>query len=139
MDETLRTGSEVVLLVDDEEIIVDVGSAMLEKLGYRVLVARGGEAAVDVLREHADAVELVILDLIMPGLDGGRTFDRIRELRPGLPVILSSGYSIDGKAADILRRGCNGFLQKPFNMLDLSKKVREVLDAARSPHAGAQE
>jgi len=64
----------------------------------------------------------------MPGMDGGKLFDRIREIRPRLPVILSSGYAIDGQAEEILRRGCNGFIQKPFGISELSRKLRSVLD-----------
>lgn len=68
------------------------------------------------------------LDLIMPDIDGGRTFDQIREICPLMPVILSSGYAIDGQAAEIMARGCNGFIQKPFNLLELSQKIRSVID-----------
>ena len=71
---------------------------------------------------------MVILDMIMPGLGGGDTFDRLRELNPDIKVLLSSGYSIDGQAAEILGRGCLGFIQKPFNMKELSGKIREILD-----------
>jgi FixJ family two-component response regulator len=77
-----------------------------------------------------DDVDLVVLDLIMPGTDGGKVFERLRELRPLLPVILSSGYSIDGIPAAIMKRGCNGFLQKPFNILELSRAVEKALNRA---------
>jgi len=69
----------------------------------------------------------VILDMIMPDMGGGQTFDRLREIDPHIRVLLSSGYSIDGRAQEILNRGCNGFLQKPFNLQELSVKIREVL------------
>ncbi|MDJ0801820.1 MAG: PAS domain S-box protein [Desulfobacterales bacterium] len=127
--DTIVRGTETILLVDDEEMIIEVGRAILEKLGYRVLVARGGEEALAAVAAQGDAIDLVILDLIMPGMDGGRTFDRLRTLAPALPVILSSGYAIDGQAAEIMRRGCNGFLQKPFNVARLSRKIRQVLNA----------
>lgn len=122
-------GTETVLIVDDEEMIIEVGQALLKTLGYRVLVANGGQKAVDMISKNADHIDLVILDLIMPGIDGGKTFDIIREIQPQLPVLLSSGYSINGKAAEILRRGCNGFIQKPFNISELSLQIRKVLDA----------
>lgn len=121
-------GSETILLVDDEEIIVEVGQALLEELGYRVIVARGGEQAVEYMQHKGKEIELVILDLIMPGMDGGETFDRLREMYPSLPVILSSGYSFNGQATQIIRRGCNGFLQKPFTLPQLSQKIRTILD-----------
>ncbi|MFH0726639.1 MAG: PocR ligand-binding domain-containing protein [Pseudomonadota bacterium] len=126
----LFKGSERILLVDDEELILDVGQAMLERLGYRVVVAKGGQQAVDAVKSEGNQINLIILDLIMPGMDGGRTFDRIREIQPGMPVILSSGYTINGQANEILHRGCKGFLKKPFSINELSRIIRKVLDAA---------
>ena len=109
-------------------MIIDVGRAMLERLGYRVLVSRGGQEAVRTIAERGNEIDLVILDLIMPGMDGGKTFDRIREIQPSIPVLLSSGYAINGQAHEIMRRGCNGFIQKPYSISDLSNKVRNVLE-----------
>jgi two-component system cell cycle sensor histidine kinase/response regulator CckA len=71
---------------------------------------------------------LVILDMVMPGMSGGETFERLREINPGQKVLLSSGYSINGRATEIMERGCDGFMQKPFNMIQLSQKIREILD-----------
>ena len=132
VEEKIIQGSETILLVDDEEMILGVGKAMLEKLGYRVVVADSGQQGVDAVQRKGDEIELVILDLIMPGMDGGMVFDRIKEIRPQMPVILSSGYSINGQATEIMRRGCNGFIQKPFNISELSLKVRKILDEAKS-------
>ena len=114
-------------MVDDEEMIIDVGQAMLEHLGYRVVVSRSGEEAVETVKEMGNEIDLVLLDMIMPRMDGGKTFDAIREIRPEMPVILSSGYSIDGQAKKIMDRGCNGFIQKPFGISNLSQKLREIL------------
>ncbi|MGD8367751.1 MAG: PAS domain S-box protein, partial [Desulfobacterales bacterium] len=124
----IEHGKETVLLVDDERMILEVGQAMLEKLGYRVLIADSGRAAIDLYEKHREAVDLVILDMIMPGMGGGETFDRMRALGGDAPILLSSGYSITGQAKDILERGCSGFIQKPFSIKALSQKVREVLD-----------
>ena len=109
-------------------MIIGVGKALLEELGYHVIVAKNGERAVDAVVRNGHDIQLVILDLIMPGMDGGKTFDRIRELQPLLPVILSSGYSLNGQANAIMERGCSGFIQKPFNIYELSEQVRRVLD-----------
>lgn len=128
--EDLALGSETILLVDDEEIIADVGQEMLAKLGYEVFIARGGEQAVAMTMEKGRNIDLVILDMIMPDMDGGRTFDVLHELWPDLPVILSSGYAINGQATEIMARGCNGFIQKPFNIFELSQKIRGILDKA---------
>ena len=83
------------------------------------------------MKKSAGKIDLVILDLIMPGIKGDRAFDHIREIQPGVPVLLSSGYSIDGKATEVLRKGCNGFIQKPFDIYALSQKVRKILDEAK--------
>jgi CheY-like chemotaxis protein len=101
---------------------------MLENLGYHVLVANGGEEAIETVKNMGNEIDLVILDLIMPGIDGGKTFDRIREIQPGMLVILASGYAINGQANEIMRKGCNGFIQKPFNICELSSKVRKMFD-----------
>ncbi|HSO19321.1 MAG TPA: PAS domain S-box protein, partial [Desulfosarcina sp.] len=123
-------GSEVVLLVDDDPLILDVGQAMLKALGYHVLAARGGHEAVAVYREQGHRIRLVILDMIMPDMGGGKTYDQLKAIDPGVTVLLSSGYSIDGQAAEIMSRGCNGFIQKPFDLQSLSVKVRAVIDGS---------
>jgi two-component system cell cycle sensor histidine kinase/response regulator CckA len=126
---TIETGNETILLVDDEEIILDVGEALLTSLGYTVLTAHGGKEAITTLRSSlpSSPPDLVILDMIMPQMGGGETYDRMKELSPTIKVLLSSGYSIDGQAKEILKRGCNGFLQKPFTLGELSKAIREVV------------
>jgi len=128
---SIETGNETILLVDDEEIILDVGEALLTSLGYRVLTAQGGDEAITILRSSlpSSPPDLVILDLIMPGMGGGETYDRMKEIHPPVKVLLSSGYSIDGQAKEILKRGCNGFLQKPFTLGEVSKAIREVVDS----------
>lgn len=129
--ESIIRGEETLLLVDDEKMILDVGQEILEILGYEVLVATNGEAALELYRTHADKIDLVILDLIMPGMDGREIYARLKELNPAARVLLSSGYSINGEAADIIEMGCDGFIQKPYNMGDLSAKVREILDNSK--------
>ena len=132
-DGALRTGTETLLLVDDEPMVVDVGRPMLERLGYTVLVARSGPEAVERFCAQRSKIDLVILDMVMPGMGGGETFDRLRAVDPGVKVLLSSGYSINGQATEILERGCNGFIQKPFNLLELSQTVRRLIDAGQPP------
>lgn len=121
-------GTETVLLVDDEEMIIDVGTEMLGTLGYTVIEAHNGSEAVEIVQRNEDKIELVILDMIMPGMGGGVTFDRIKQLNPKIRVLLSSGYSLSGQASEILNRGCDGFIQKPFKIEQLSVKIREILD-----------
>ena len=126
--EEVSKWSEGVLLIDDEDTIIDVGSQILKKMGYEVLLARGGKEAVQLYKENKEKIDMVILDMIMPGMGGGETYDRMKEINPDIKVLLSSGYSIDGEAEEILERGCDGFLQKPFNMKELSQKIGEILD-----------
>lgn len=122
-------GTEKILLVDDEQMILEVGQAILIELGYHPYVARNGEEALDVYTGKKDEIDLVILDMIMPTMSGGETYDRLKSMNAGIKVLLSSGYSLSGEADRILSRGCNGFIQKPFNIEELSRKIRDVLDA----------
>ncbi|MBW2095941.1 MAG: PAS domain S-box protein [Deltaproteobacteria bacterium] len=125
-------GKETLLLVDDEEMILEVASDMLKALGYRVHTADGGKEALEVYENRADEIDLVILDLIMPDMGGGAVYDRLKAMNPSLKVLLSSGYSINGQAAEILNRGCNGFIQKPFNLGELSRKLRSILESGKA-------
>ena len=109
-------------------MIITVGQRMLEKMGYTVLTAGNGKEAIDVYKKKKDKIDIVILDMIMPDMNGGHTFDRMKEIKTSVKVILSSGYSIDGKATEILKRGCDSFIQKPFDMKQLSRKIKEILD-----------
>ncbi len=125
-----KTGNETVLLVDDDAGIVEVGRLILEKLGYRVLTAGNGQAAITTFEQRHDTIDLVLLDMIMPGMSGGETFSEMKKIDPDVRVILSSGYSINGQAKTILEGGCRGFIQKPYNIKELSMKLREVLNRA---------
>lgn len=128
MREKIWKGSGTVLLVDDEKMILSVTLPMLDGLGYKVLTAAGGEEAIDIYQEKKDGIDLVILDIVMPDISGGDTFDLLKEINPAVNVLLSSGYSIDEQAADILKRGAAGFIQKPFDIERLSKKLKEILE-----------
>ena len=126
--ETVLTGSETILLVDDEEMVAEIGKDMLEKLGYKTAVAIGGNEAIKLLKTLRHEVDLVILDMIMPDMSGGETFNRLKAIKPDIKILLSSGYSLNGQASEIMQRGCNGFIQKPFNLKQISRKIREILD-----------
>ncbi len=120
-------GSGTILVVDDEEYILTADKAMLNTLGYEVLLANGGKEAIRVFGENKDRINLLILDLVMPDLSGETVYDRVKALRPDVRVILSSGYSIEGQAESILKKGCDGFIQKPYNLNQLAQKIREIL------------
>jgi PAS domain S-box-containing protein len=126
-NQDVLVGTETILLIDDEEMILDVGVQVLKKLGYEVLTASNGIEGIEVYQQNRQEVAMVILDLIMPEMGGGETYDRLKEIDPQVKVLLSSGYSIDGQATEILNRGCDGFIQKPFSMEDLSVKLRQII------------
>jgi PAS domain S-box-containing protein len=121
-------GSETILLVEDEPVVKDVNHELLESLGYTVHSVGSGREAIELYAAQRGAIDLVILDMVMPGISGSETFDRLRAIDPQVKVLLSSGYSLNGEAQHIMDRGCNGFLQKPFQVDRLSQKVRETLD-----------
>jgi PAS domain S-box-containing protein len=124
----VRRGTETILLVEDEAAVMDVGGELLESIGHRVFKARNGSEALALYREKRAEIDIVILDMIMPGISGSQIFDRLKEMNPEIRVILASGYSINGEAQEIMDRGCCGFLQKPFSMASLSGIIREVMD-----------
>jgi len=121
------TGSETILLVDDEKMVLEVSSRLLQKLGYEVLTAENGMEAVQTYQSYRSRIGCIILDMIMPVQNGGQTYDRLKQIDPGIKVLLSSGYSLDSQAKEIMNRGCNGFIQKPFTIKELSEKVRSVI------------
>jgi two-component system, cell cycle sensor histidine kinase and response regulator CckA len=123
------SGKETVLLVDDEDTIIDVIGMALKMIGYQVLIAKKGEEAIEIYRQHKEDIALVILDMLLPGMDGGKAFDLLKVINPQIKVLLSSGFSYNEEAAQIIARGCSGFIQKPFGIKELSQKIRELLDA----------
>jgi two-component system, cell cycle sensor histidine kinase and response regulator CckA len=128
LQKEILKGTETILLVDDEDMIIDVGRDILKKLGYEVLTAKSGKEAIEIYRINQKQIDLVILDLVMPEMDGGDTYDRLRDVNPDIRVLLSSGYSINGRAEKILSRGCDGFIQKPFDIKHLSLEIRKILN-----------
>ena len=126
--ETPVGGEETILVVDDEKIIRDLVKRLLSNASYTVLLAESGAEAVEIYREQGDKIDLVILDIIMPEMGGQETYERLREIDPNVKVLLSSGYSQNGQAQEILEAGVQGFLQKPYDLSQVLYKVREVLD-----------
>ncbi|MDD5245191.1 MAG: PAS domain S-box protein [Syntrophorhabdaceae bacterium] len=127
---TIVQGKETILIVDDEETILRVSSELLTMLGYKVLAAQSGKEALDIYGEHRNKIDLIILDMIMPDMGGEETFQLLKAIKPDIRVILSSGYSMNGQAKKILDQGCKTFLQKPFNIDELSRKIRYALEGS---------
>ncbi|MBW2646928.1 MAG: response regulator, partial [Deltaproteobacteria bacterium] len=121
-------GTETILLVDDEGMVLTVADAILNSIGYNVLKAKNGREALDLYKTNRDKIDLIILDIIMPDMGGGKTYDLLKAINPDIKVLLSSGYSADNRVAAILDRGAGGFIQKPFSVQVLSHKIREVLE-----------
>lgn len=127
-DEILH-GTETILIVDDEEIVINISQEMLNNMGYNVFIARGGKEAMETFKKDKDKIALVMLDMIMPDMGGNHVYNALKEIKPDIKVLLSSGYSLDGQASEIMSRDCDGFIQKPFNMVQLSKMIRKILDS----------
>ncbi len=117
----------LIMLVDDEDIVLDVGTQMIEKIGYSVIKAKNGKEAITLFRKHKAQVSLVILDLRMPEMDGECAYELLKEIEPEIKVLISSGCSLRDEANQNLKYGCNGFIQKPFNLKTLSQKVEELI------------
>ncbi len=128
IEDEILYGTETILLIDDEEIVINISMEMLNNMGYNVFIARGGKEALEIFKKDKDKIALVILDIIMPDMGGGHVYNVLKEIKPDIKVLLSSGYSIDGQASEIMSRDCDGFIQKPFNISELSKKIRKILD-----------
>ncbi|NOY82376.1 MAG: response regulator [Kiritimatiellaeota bacterium] len=122
-------GSETILLVDDEDTIWDVIIDMLQELGYSVVLAANGREAVEIYRANPGGIDLVLLDMLMPELDGAQAFFELRKIDPSATILLSSGYISEQDVREVLDAGAAGFLQKPYRMVELAHKLRAILDA----------
>jgi len=124
--EMIFNGKGMVLLVDDEKGVIEVCSEMLEHLGYQVKAVSNGFDAIEVLKAKNQKIDLVILDMVMPRMNGEETFEKIRALDPGMRVLVSSGYSRETEIQKMMKKGCNGFISKPFDIVKLSEKLNTV-------------
>jgi len=127
--QSVLRGSETVLVIDDEEVIVDHIKEMLETLGYTVLTMLKGKQAVDLYQRKSNDIDLIILDMIMPEMSGSEVYHQVNKINPDAKVLLASGYTADEKALEILENRNCGFIQKPFDIVHLSHKVREVIES----------
>jgi len=124
-----RGGGECILLAEDEDVIREMAQLTLEAKGYKVLAAADGAAALARYREHSEKIDIVVADMAMPRLSGPELFDRMKQINPGVRVIVSSGYSHDQEGQRMMQHGCLGFLQKPYDGNQLCTAVRSVLDS----------
>ena len=117
-----------VLVVDDEDMIWEILIENLQDLGYTVILAEHGEDAVEIYRENPGFIDIVILDMVMPKMNGREAFHELKKVDEKVKILLSSGYMAEGEAGDLLESGAKGFLRKPYKMIELAKKIREILD-----------
>jgi two-component system cell cycle sensor histidine kinase/response regulator CckA len=126
-DRKVVSGGEGLLLVDDEPDILTAARLVLQEEGYRVWQAQSGEEALEVYQEHQSEVEVVVLDLGMPGMGGMKCLKELLSITPGLKVIVATGYTMDGTSDSALAAGAAAFLAKPYRASELMKAIRESL------------
>jgi CheY-like chemotaxis protein len=125
-------GEGTILVIEDEEPLVGLFREILERLGYRALLARTGKEAVELAKTFVGQIDLALLDIKLPDMDGDRVYPLIMDARPDLKVIVCSGYSMHSPAKDIIEAGAQGFIQKPFLIASFAEKLKEVLEGKRS-------
>jgi PAS domain S-box-containing protein len=123
-----KKGKGTILIIDDERAVRELWRDFLKKKGYRIITAEDGQRGIDVFRDSRDEIDLVILDLVMPNMGGEEALKRLREIRPNIKVLVSSGYSENGQAKEILKQGVNGFIHKPVRLAEIAERVRDVLN-----------
>jgi two-component system cell cycle sensor histidine kinase/response regulator CckA len=126
-DRKTQNRQPVILFADDDKICLDVSVQILQKLGYTVLEAKDGKEAIEVYKNNQDSIDLVILDMRMPH-NGGHTFEQLKKMNAHLKIMLTSGYSEDYGIRELVKQGCDGFLQKPFDIKVLSQKIIDALN-----------
>lgn len=124
-------GHGTILLVDDEPFVLEPSAKLLGKMGFHIFTATDGMAALEIFQRERENIDLVILDLIMPNMSGKELYYKIKEISPKTKVLLSSGYNEDGHAEELLEAGCVGFIQKPYDVTDLSARLMEIISAPR--------
>jgi CheY-like chemotaxis protein len=125
------TGSETILLVEDEEAFRTLATRILRNLGYEVLESTSPEDAIQVSERHKEPIDLLLTDVVLPGMSGRKVAEHLAFLRPGMNVLYMSGYTDDALVHHGVLEAGIAFLQKPFTPSALARKVREVLDAGR--------
>ena len=122
-------GSETILIVDDEDQILDFLSRVLENSGYSVITARNGQEALERFLKYRNKLSLIILDLVMPEMDGKQCLEEVLRIDPSVKVMISSGFSANGKISNVMKIGAKAFVTKPYDIDQLLLKIREVIDA----------
>lgn len=127
-DKIQKGGNETLLLVDDEEVILELGKEVLSEFGYTVITASNGEKALSVYRKSQMKIDLVLLDLIMPGMGGKKCLEELLKISPVAKVVIASGYSVNGQIKEALEMGARDFINKPYDINQMLKTIRSALD-----------
>ncbi len=128
IEDHIPEGTETILLVDDEECLRELGVELLSDFGYIVLTATDGESALEVYEKELERIDLVILDLVIPGMGGKICYEEILKINPRAKILIVSGYPAEGPGKEALEAGVKGFVEKPFDLAHMLKTVREILD-----------
>ena len=123
----MKDENRTILIVDDEEMVLDVEALMLERMGFKTLKANSSEKAYQLYRDKKDNIDLVILDMIMPGDNGAVIYKKLKKINSGIRVLISSGFWKDINVREILNDGHNSFIQKPFKFAEFNKKIDSIL------------
>jgi DNA-binding NtrC family response regulator len=127
----LRGGNETILLVDDEEVVRNLGLSTLKRFGYRVFLAEDGIQATEIYKKKHKSINLIILDLTMPKKSGRETLSDLLKINPKVKVIISSGFDHGGPVDELLKMGAKGFIQKPYKLAQMLNSIRSILDAGK--------
>ena len=130
-------GTERILLVDDEKLLLELLGELLGRFGYTPLFAESGESALEILKAEGSRIDMVVLDLSMPGMGGFRCLQEMLGMDPNLRVLIASGYSANRKVNEALKSGAAGFVAKPYHYSHMLQKIREILDDGRR-HKGTK-
>jgi len=125
----MKDENRTILIVDDEEMVLDVEALMLERMGFKTLKANSSEKAYQLYRDKKDNIDLVVLDMIMPGDSGAVIYKKLKRINSGIRVLISSGFWKDINVREILNDGQNSFIQKPFKFAEFNKKIDSILSA----------
>ncbi|MDD2390644.1 MAG: response regulator [Desulfobacterales bacterium] len=118
---------KTILVVDDDQMVRHIARAIIEKIGYHVIEAESGEQAIDIARYYDGPIALAILDIVLPDIACKELFDILRQSRPDIKTLLSSGYNFNEIIRDLLLAGADGFIQKPYSFKSIQSKLKDIL------------
>jgi len=128
MEQGIGGGTETVLIGEDEDALRKIAADFLKTLGYRVIAARNGEEALALFREVSGEIDIALMDIAMPGMNGLDVYHGIRKMRPDIDVLFMTGYSLDAANISTIREQGISVIRKPFTMIALARRIREILD-----------